>query len=88
MKFIEYTDDQSRVFKEGAEIILTDRGRPVGKIVPIEKNDLSVSVRLNKMEQMGLLDKDRPSEERMIPEPLPIKNNLAQAFLKMDRNGN
>ncbi len=76
-----------RLVKEGTEIILTDRGQPVVKMVPIENTELSISARIKIMEQKGQLDVDLGKMKKKLPEPLPIENNLALSFLEEDRNG-
>ncbi len=45
-----------RIVQQGYEVVLTDRGRPVGKIVPMQKKDLPQSVRIKKLEEKGLLE--------------------------------
>jgi prevent-host-death family protein len=35
-----------KMVKNGNEVILTDRGRPVGKIVPLEEESLPLDVRI------------------------------------------
>lgn len=41
--------------KAGEEIIITDRGRPVAKIVPLKKNDLQMPSHLKELERAGLI---------------------------------
>ena len=35
-----------KLVQEGREIVLTDRGKPVGRIVPIEQDELPLSERI------------------------------------------
>ncbi len=71
--------------RQGNEIILTDRNRPVGKIVPIAVEELSLSERLRILEEKGLLEPESVTVERN-PAPLPLPLGLAQALLQEDRN--
>ena len=44
-----------KLVQQGNEVILTDRGKPVGKIVPIAAEELPLSARLKQMEEKELL---------------------------------
>lgn len=70
--------------KLGHEIILTDRGRPVGKLVPIQPEELSLSIRLRQLEEQGLIE-PASSELDVTPRPIPLPNELAQRLLQEDR---
>jgi len=74
-----------KMVQKGTEVIITDRGRPVGKIVPIQNEDLTLEERIKVLEDQGLIEK--PSTERMqkIPSPIPVSDNVAQQFLREDR---
>jgi antitoxin (DNA-binding transcriptional repressor) of toxin-antitoxin stability system len=39
-----------RIVEKGNEIVLTDRGRPVGKIVPFGREALPLAFRIKEME--------------------------------------
>ncbi|OIP49944.1 MAG: type II toxin-antitoxin system prevent-host-death family antitoxin [Deltaproteobacteria bacterium CG_4_10_14_3_um_filter_60_8] len=69
--------------RQGAEIILTDRGRPVGKIVPIQPEELPLAARLRQLEEKGLIELRVPRKARFAPIPLP--DGLAQRLLQEDR---
>ncbi len=71
--------------KNGNEVILTDRGRPVGKIVPVEKDELSLTERIKRLEDIGVLE--RKKENYQIPAPLPVDGSIVQQMLQEDRNG-
>lgn len=71
---------------QGQEVIITDRGRPIGKIVPISKNDLSMTQRLKWLEDQGLLGPMPKGKGRRLPPILPARGGLAQEFLQEDRN--
>lgn len=72
--------------RQGNEIILTDRNRPVGKIVPIPAEALSLAERLRSLEEKGLIQPENAAavERNLSPVPLPL--GLAQALLQEDRN--
>ena len=71
--------------KQGREVILTDRGTPVGKIVPMPRESLSLAERLRKMEEQGLLEPRGKGERRKIPPPLPAPKGIAQQYLQEER---
>ena len=75
-----------KMVQKGSEIILTDRGRPVGKIVPIQPEDLPISVRVKKLEEMGILEALPQKKRKNLPLPIPVPNDIAQMMLKEDRN--
>ncbi|MFH2218663.1 MAG: type II toxin-antitoxin system prevent-host-death family antitoxin [Pseudomonadota bacterium] len=77
-----------KMVQNGSEVILTDRGRPVGKIVPVQPEDLPLSARIKKLEDMGVL-KALPQKQKKgikLSSPIPVPNDIAQTFLKEDRN--
>ncbi|UCE56172.1 MAG: type II toxin-antitoxin system Phd/YefM family antitoxin [Desulfobacterales bacterium] len=74
-----------KMVQKGAEVIITDRGRPVGKIVPIQNEDLPLQERIKKMEDQGLIEKLSTKGLKKIPSPIPVSNNIAQKFLQEDR---
>jgi len=52
--------------RQGMEIIITDRGKPVGKIVPMDNRGLSLAERVNGLEMRGVI------EEKKIPGKTPL----------------
>ena len=70
----------------GQEVIITDRGSPVGKIVPMPKNHLSFTERLGKMQEQGLLGPAQKGKARPLPPPLPAREGITQKFLQKDQN--
>ena len=74
-----------RMVSKRSEIMLTDRGQPVGKIVPIDNDELSLSVRIKRLEDQGLLEICSEKRQRKIPHAIPVQENIAQIFLKEDR---
>jgi prevent-host-death family protein len=72
--------------KDGQEIIITDRGKPIGKIVPFPAKDLSLENRIQRLENQGLLDPLSKKAGRRLPPPLPAPAGLAQRYLEEGRN--
>jgi len=71
---------------QGQEVIITDRGKPVGKIVPVPQDHLSLAERIKKMEEQGLLGPLRKGKAIRLPPPLPAREGVAQKFLQEDRD--
>ena len=71
---------------QGKEVVITDRGKPVGKIVPIPQDHLSLAERIERMEEQGLLGPVRKGRVNRLPPPLPAPEGVAQEFLQEDRN--
>ena len=74
-----------KMVRKGNEVILTDRGQPVGKIVPIHNGELSLSARIKRLEDQGLLEICSGKDPKKIPYAIPVKEDIAQIFLKEDR---
>ena len=74
-----------KMVRKGSEIMLTDRGQPVGKIVPIGNGELSLSVRIKRLEDQGLLEICSGKSQGKIPYAIPVQEDIAQIFLKEDR---
>jgi len=71
---------------KGQEVIITDRGKPVAKIVPIPQDRLSLAERIAKLEEQALLGPVRKRRVMRLPPPLPAREGLAQEFLQEDRD--
>ncbi|MBS4008865.1 MAG: type II toxin-antitoxin system prevent-host-death family antitoxin [Clostridium sp.] len=71
--------------KKGTEIILTERGKPVARLAPINEESLSLASRLSKLEHAGMLEPANRAGLKL-PSPLPLCGEKAQAFLQEDRN--
>jgi len=74
--------------QKGTELIITDRGRPIGKIVPIQNEDLSLEDRIKIMVDRGVIEKISSKRLNKIPPPIPVSDNIAQKFLREDRDSN
>ena len=74
-----------KMVQKGTEVIITDRGRPVGKIVPVQNEDLTLEDRIKALEDQGLIAKQSSKRMQKIPSPIPVPDNTAQRFLQEDR---
>ena len=75
-----------KLVQEGSEVVLTDRGRPVGKIVPIREKDLPLKVRIRKLEERGILVPGPSSTSALhLPPPIRLPADLAQEMLREER---
>lgn len=76
-----------KLVKRGNEVILTDRGQPVGKLVPIEPQSLPLRARIQRLENQGVIDPGSQKMSKKIPAPIPLTGDIAQRILQGDRNG-
>ena len=72
-----------RRVRHGAEVVITDRGKPVGRIVPIRESAVDLDALVSDLEARGVLAEKRDSP-RLYP-PLPLGRSLAQKLLQEDR---
>lgn len=71
--------------RKGESVILTDRGRPVARLVAVESEELSLEDRLRLLEAEGLVSP--AAAEVLLPAPLALDNEgLAQRYLREDRD--
>lgn len=75
-----------RLVQDGNEVLLTDRGRPVGKIVPVRSRALGLAERLKRLEERGVIELRNKKRMNKVPPPLPLEAGLAQKILQEDRN--
>lgn len=74
-----------REVRRGREWVITDRGRPVARLVPASSEHLPLGERLRRLEDAGVIvPPGRPA--RSLPPPLPLREGLAQQWLRQDRN--
>lgn len=70
-----------REVRAGFEIVITDRGKPVAKLVPV--GDLPLASRLNELEKRGVIG---PPSGRPLPlPPLPLPDGVARRILEEER---
>jgi prevent-host-death family protein len=74
-----------RMVEKGKEVVLTDHGRPVGKLVPIDKGALPLSSRIKEMEETGILEPLAGKGPQRLPPPIPVDKGMAQMLLAEDR---
>lgn len=74
-----------KLVQKGREIILTDRGRPVGKLIPVDTQALPLHERIRALEEEGILDRPSGQGVKKFPSPIPIPRDLAQKYLQEDR---
>lgn len=73
--------------QSGREIVITDRGRPVGKLVSVEADELSLAEWLTDLERRGLVEPGGLKKVRRVPVPLGgVPSGRAQAILRADRD--
>ncbi len=72
-----------KIVQDGTEIIITDRGKPVGKIVSITDEQLPLHERLKMLEQHGAIGPEN-KHQRKLPPPLRVNSNI-QMILREDR---
>ncbi|MBI3997843.1 MAG: type II toxin-antitoxin system prevent-host-death family antitoxin [Armatimonadetes bacterium] len=78
----------SRLLREvqrGHEWVITDRGRPIARLVPASEETLPLEERIRRLIDAGLVEPP-PRDARDLPPPLPLRANLAQRWLQEDRN--
>ena len=76
-----------RMVERGKEVVVTDRGRPVGKLVPISKGALPLAARIKEMEDAGILEPVTGKSPRRLPPPIPVEKGMARRLLDEDRGG-
>lgn len=74
-----------KMVRRGQEVILTDRGRPVGKIVPVPAVELSLEERIRSLEEKGVLAPTPQGKKSVLSSPVPVPGETAQRYLQEDR---
>ncbi len=67
----------------GHEWVITERGRPVARLVSITREREPLNGRLLRLEKAGVIEP--AGEVRALPPPLRLEAGLAQRFLDEDR---
>ncbi len=75
------------IVKNGGEVVLTDRGKPVGRIVPYHQAHLSLSDRVKHLESRGIILPRIGGENPKLFPPIAVPDGIAQKFLQEDRDG-
>lgn len=74
-----------KMVQEGREVVLTDRGKPVGRIVPVETTDLPLTERIRRLEEQGLIERKPASKSGKSLSPIPVPEGIAQKLLQEER---
>jgi len=69
--------------RRGREWVITARGKPVAKLVPVPPQILPMDERIRRLEEAGIIEPAGHAQE--LPPPLPLKDGLAQTWLQEDR---
>ncbi len=75
-----------KLVQEGNEVVITDHGRPVGKIVAIDAGDRPLQDRIDRLVVQGVLEPVAGDRLRKLPPALPVPANAAQRMLQEDRD--
>lgn len=70
----------------GTEIVITHHGKPVGKLVPMDSEELTLEKRLLRLEQLGVLEPRFGPPRLSLPPPIPVADSIAQSLLQDQRN--
>ncbi len=73
--------------RSGVQVVITDRGEPVGKIIPIEKKELPLEDRLKDLKKRGVIELKGNGKTKKLPSPLKMPKRVkVQEMLQEDRN--
>jgi len=75
-----------KMVQQGATILITERGRPVGKIVPITGEGTPISERVRRLEEKGVLAIPISKRGVKVELPLSVPKSSAQGYLQEDRD--
>lgn len=72
----------------GREVTITDRGRPVARVVPIPASARTLPERLQDLESRGWIETKPARGAGQLPKPVRLRApGLAQRILQEHRNG-
>ncbi len=69
----------------GMEIVITDRGTPVARLIPAEGRKLSLEERLKNYESCGLIE-SCPETKKHRAAPIEMPDEYAQNYIREDRD--
>ena len=78
-----------RQVRRGAQVLITDRGHPVGRIIPVDTKALPLQSRLKELENRGILEPEpvSPTRGARLPPPLLLGKSIrVQELLRKDRD--
>jgi prevent-host-death family protein len=70
--------------QNGGEWVITERGKPIARLVPIDRGQLTLDERIRRLEENGTIEPER-NDRLPLPPPLPLQSGLAQRMLEDDR---
>jgi prevent-host-death family protein len=70
--------------QDGGEWTITERGKPIARLVPFEKARLSFAERIRRLERDGTLEPE-VGNRLVLSAPLPLPSGLAHRLLESDR---
>lgn len=76
--------------KAGEEVVVTDRGKPIAKIVPIKRSEMDIPPHLLTLERAGLARIGKaslPASFWNLPRPKDRKEAVLKALLKEREEG-
>jgi prevent-host-death family protein len=73
-----------RDVQRGGQWVITQRGKPIARLVPVAEESLPLEERIRRLEEAGVLEPLRQAPHPL-PPPLPLEKNLAQRWLQEDR---
>jgi prevent-host-death family protein len=73
-----------RDVRAGHEWVITERGSPIAKLVPIAAEERPLEERVRRLVEAGVIEREH-REPRNLPPPLPLPKGLAQRWLREDR---
>jgi len=73
-----------KLIQNGNEVIVTQRGQPIGKIIPVKREE-SLQEKITELEKRGILEPLLKTTSSIIPQPIQIPHGLAQRMLREDR---
>ncbi|HVB39331.1 MAG TPA: type II toxin-antitoxin system prevent-host-death family antitoxin [Terriglobales bacterium] len=75
-----------KAVRRGQEWVITDRGEPVARLVPLAAKELTLDERIQRLEAAGILTRRNPNA-RPLPPPIRIEPpGIAQRWLQEDRD--
>lgn len=75
-----------RAVRRGQEWVITDRGEPVARLLPMPAKDLTLDERIRELEKSGIIE-PRRADWRPLPPPVRLEPpGIAQKWLREDRD--
>lgn len=75
-----------RAARRGQEWVITDRGEPVARLVPMPAKEMTLDERIKMLEDEGILSPPNP-DQRPLPPPIKLDPpGIAQKWLREDRD--